>query len=160
MFERIEKALFAIRSVILNDEEIRKLIYNTEFNPLAGELPSIEDTLPYVTMKPFLTFDNEEGYTRNVELNIYVALGSSEDDVASAAVRINIVVNRDKWEIKDAIRPLRIADKIVDLLDMETHITSNPLMFHSVTELVVDDKLAGYSVLFDIADGIATINKF
>ena len=94
-------------------------------------------------------------------VNMFLADTGLDDEqiTLQGVLRINIVVNVDKWELVGGrCRPLALADRIIMLLNNENLGLSNPITFDSFQELLVSKKLVGYALLFNIADGVTEIN--
>lgn len=157
MFSRLEKMLPQIKSIILNDKVVRKLLYHDSNNAYNMDTPAIEDVEDYVTLRPIYTLDGHGKYEQNGMINIYWAK-VPRDDYDSVTImgilRVGIIFNVDKWELTGGrIRPLMIANRIVGLLDGNILETSNPMKFHSMEETIINKNLVGYTLLFSTTDG-------
>lgn len=163
MFERIDSTIRAIRRQLLNDEELRKLLYNDSNNALDIDAPSIKDVEKYITNHPIYEFENKEDYTQHGMINIFMSNSEPDDEQVSvsAVIRINVVYNCDKWTLKDgSCRVLKMLDRIIALIDNKKLNVSNPVEYNTSDELILSKQLTGYALLFYITDGSAELENF
>ena len=66
---------------------------------------------------------------------------------------------KTSWNINGDIRPLLMAQEIVNTLDGFKTDMSNALDFTSIVETVTSKDVVGYSILFDVTDGISDTNE-
>lgn len=161
MFERVEQMLQDARQLLLNDVVVRKLLYHDSNNALNMADVDQSAVEKYITNYPIYQFENKADYTQNAMVNLFLADTGLDDEqiTLQGVLRINIVVNVDKWELVGGrCRPLALADRIIMLLNNENLGLSNPITFDSFQELLVSKKLVGYALLFNIADGVTEIN--
>ena len=161
MFERVEQMLQDARQLLLNDVVVRKLLYHDSTNALNMADVDQSAVEKYITNYPIYQFENKADYTQNAMVNVFLADTGLDDEqiTLQGVLRINIVVNVDKWELVGGrCRPLALADRIIMLLNNENLGLSNPITFDSFQELLVSKKLVGYALLFNIADGVTEIN--
>ena len=161
MFERIESSLAAIKSVLLNDEIVRKLVYNDSNNALNIAAPNPDEANKYITLRPIYQFENMADFSQNGMVNIFFDNGSPavDDNALTGVIQVNVVFNIDKWElVNNKIRPIVLSDRIIKLLDGRKFTISNPLEFNSIQQLIISKQLVGYALLFDIVDGSGDID--
>lgn len=98
MFERIESSLAAIKSLLLTDEIVRKLVYNDSNNALNIEAPNVDEADKYITLHPIYQFENVGDYTQNGMINIFFDNGSPsvDDNALTGVIQVNVVFNIDK----------------------------------------------------------------
>ena len=163
MLDNIQSALFEIKRVLLEDEEIRKLLYNDSNDALNLDTPSTEDVDDYISLYPIYEFNTEAGYNHNCGINIVVPVIDPTDEVVQviASLTINVVVNSNKWILTgNKIRPLAIADRIIELLENKKFSASSTLSFDGMTNLIMTKRISGYALSFTMNDGTANIEKF
>ena len=165
MYRNIQKTLFAIRSVLLNSEIVKKLLYNDSNAALDMPAPKSEDVKDYITLQPIYEFGNDSNkkYEQNGMVNIVLEQNqpNEEDNSLIGIIRINVVFNVDKWElINDKIRPIELSNKIIELLDNKKFSISNPLSFSSMQPLILTKQLTGYALLFDMIDGSSNLENY
>ena len=163
MLKQIQTTLAGIKTVLLNDETIRKLLCNDSNNCLNMEPPTTKSAEKYITLRPIFQFENTDDYAQNGMINIYLSDGEPNDDMNlfQGIVQANVVYNVDKWELVDnKIRTLELADKVINLLDNKKFSTSNKLVFNSLQQLILSKQLVGYALLFNVDDGNSSLEKF
>lgn len=163
MLERIELTLAAIRTKLLKDEKIRKLLFHDSNNALEMLAPQENQIQNYITLKPVFEFENKNDYNQNTIVNIYTTQIIPTDDVKSCTgvVQINVACNSDVWELLDnKIRPLQICNKIIQLVHGQKFNVSNKLVLDSISDLIINKKMIGYALLFEITDGSGEDNNF
>ena len=74
-------------------------------------------------------------------------------------VRIIVMCDKSGWDLNGDARPLLIAQEVVNTLDNFETSFSNRLVFDSIVETVTSKDIVGYSLLFNVADGISDINE-
>jgi hypothetical protein len=74
-------------------------------------------------------------------------------------VRIIVMSEKSCWEINNDIRPLIIAQEVVNVLDGFKTEFSNSLEFSNIVETVTSKDVVGYSILFDVVDGISDVDE-
>ena len=163
MLERLESSLAAIKNCLLNDEKIRKLVYNDSNNALNLTAPTIDQANKYITLRPIYQFENMQDFSQNCMINIYFTDGDSLDEEVgiSGIIQISIVANIDKWELVDGkIRPISLADRVIQLVNNKKFTMSNSLSLESINQLIISKQLVGYALLFNIIDGSGDLDKF
>ena len=164
MLDNIQSALFEIKRVLIEDEEIRKLLYNDSNDALNLDTPSIESVDDYISLYPVYEFNTESGgYNHNCGISIGVSVIDPVDEVVQviASLSINVLVNSNKWVLTgNKIRPLEIADRIIELLENKKFSTSSTLSFDGMTNLIMTKRISGYALSFTMNDGTAKIENF
>ena len=163
MFERVQTTIKAMRTRLLHDECIRKLLFYDNNTALELDVPELKDVAKYITTYPVYEFENKEDYTQHGMINIFMTDSdpNDEDNSIMAIVRVNVVYNTDKWELIDgSCRPLTIADRIIELLNNTKLSVSNPVEYNNTQELIVSKKLVGYTLLFNLTDGNSDLENF
>lgn len=163
MLERIEQTIAAVKTKIINDEDVRKLLFHDSNNALNMLAPTVLETDSYITTKPVYEFENKNEYNQNSMVNIYMIEIVPTDDVKAfvGALQVNVTCNLDIWDLLDnKIRPIQICDRIIKLVHNQKFYLSNKLRLTNVTDLIVNKKMVGYALLFEITDGSGTQDKF
>lgn len=163
MLERLEQSIFAIKSLLLNEGDIRKLLCNSSNNCLNMTAPTLEEAQNYITLKPIYQFENKD-YEQNGMINLYYTELTPDDEVdtaVSGTLQVNVVYNVDKWELVDnKIRVIQLSNKIIKLLNNKKFNVSNQLTFASMQELIISKTVVGYALLFSITDGNSNLQNF
>ena len=163
MLERIESTLAAIKTKLLRDEKLRKLLFHDSNNALNMLAPSELEVDNYITLKPIFEFENKEEYNQNSIVNIYVTeIIPTDNEVSFTGIlQINVACNIDVWDLLDnKIRPIQICNQIIKLLNKKKFTISNNLELSNMTDLIINKKMIGYALLFEITDGSGENNNF
>lgn len=163
MLERVETTLAAIKNCLLNDDVVRKLVYNDSNNALNMETPDIDKANKYITLRPIYQFENMADFSQNSMINIYFTDGSPQEEEVGieGIIQINVVVNIDKWELVDnKIRPIHLANRIIKLLNDKKFTISNSLSLENINQLIISKQLVGYALLFNVIDGSGDLDKY
>lgn len=163
MLERVETTLAVIKNCLLNDDVVRKLVYNDSNNALNMETPDIDKVNKYITLRPIYQFENMADFSQNSMINIYFTDGSPQEEEVGieGVIQINIVVNIDKWELVDnKIRPIHLVNRIIKLLNDKKFTISNSLSLENINQLIISKQMVGYALLFNVIDGSGDLDKF
>ena len=163
MFKRLQTTLKGIKRVLLEDEQIRKLLYNDSNNALGLAAPAKEQVSKYITTHPIYEFEGRDDYTQQGMINCFISDSEPDDEikVTDSILRINVVFNVDKWELIDgSCRVLTLCERIIELVDNKKFSISNPISYNSLTELILSKKLVGYALLFNLTDGNSELENF
>ena len=158
MLERIESTMAAIRTRLSRDSLINKLLTYDGKDVLEAEVPFIkpEEMDKYITLRPIFEFENKKNYDQNSIINIYSTEFTPLDDVSACVgvLQINVVCNLDVWELdNNKIRPLQLAQRIVDLVNNKKFTISNKIVLSNISDLIISKKMVGYALLFELTDG-------
>jgi hypothetical protein len=118
--EIAEQSLYQIKSILMNDVTIRKLLYIQAPNALASETnvsAAAVDSL--ISIVPYL--QDDDGIENSAQSNflvIYVPYMSlKEDTMHTVSVNIDIFIYKDYYLLDGAkVRIMQIFNRIVDLL--------------------------------------------
>lgn len=163
MLENIQETLFQIRDTLINDEELRKLVYNDSNNALELDAPSKEEVSDYFSLAPIFEFNTEAGYDHNCGISlVFTELDEDEDiEEVSATLVVNVIVNNAKWLLTNKkVRPLAIIDRITSLLLNKKFSVAVPLEFRGASNLILTKQISGYALTFGVLDGSAEIENF
>ena len=163
MLERIESTMAAIKTKLLRNDTLRKLLYCDTPDALECEAPKAKEVNKYITLKPVYEFENKEDYNQSSMINIYTTQIDPADEgrYTASVIQINVVCNTDVWELDDSkIRPLRICEEVIRMVDKAKFSASNKLELATITDLIISKKMFGYALLFDLVDGSGEIDKF
>ena len=96
MLELIELSISAIKSLLCNNINIRKLLYNDSNNALNIEAPSEEEIKNYILTKPFYNLLDDQ-YNKNSIISIQLSNATPEEEkVIKSIIKISIITNVDK----------------------------------------------------------------
>ncbi len=153
-FERIQESLFAIRTVVLGNEGIRKLLCFDVRNPLQQNPPTFTKALEHTQMSPIFNV-NVEPYNKNTFITFVISKGDlDENNSHEVAIRISIISRNSLWELEsNKIRPLEIASEIVKILENRKVSASHKLIYEAMQLVVLNEDYSGYNVQFTLIDG-------
>lgn len=152
---RIEKTLFEIKRVLLENENIRKLLFNDGEDALRQPTPAVNEVDNYIVLDPVY---EAKDCSKGVFVNIIIESGNAqEDNIIFGTIRINIAANRGVWFIENGVRILRLGDEIINILEQCKFSISNNITFDSFSTLIIDKDLYGYTLSFDFSDGVGNI---
>ena len=161
MFERCEKTLFEIRATLLGSEKVRKLLYNDSPFALSLQAPTMEQVGQYIVTNPIFDMVETPEYDHNTVINIELDTLENNDTSVDGILRINVVCNAAVWTLDgSSIRPIQIADEVVRLLHNKKFSVADKLIFAQIIPLIINKKMIGYTLMFDISDGNGEIINY
>lgn len=161
MFERCEKTLFEIRAKLLNSEKIRKLLYNDSPYALSLQAPTVEQVDKYVVTNPVFDMVETPGFDQNTIIQIELDTVEDNETSIDGILRINIVCNSAVWTLdENCIRPIQITDEIIRLIDNVKFSVADKLYFAQLVPLIINKKMTGYTLMFNISDGNGMIKNY
>lgn len=162
IFDNIQKAIFEIRSLIQANPEVRKMVYFDGANALSQAAPTIAEVKDHFTISA--VFDvTKPPFTKNTIISIALTNSAYEEDsvLMSGVVRINVLTRSSLWEMENnKIRPLEIANIIVETLNNKKISASHKLFFSDIDLAVVDQEVNGYTLSFFLEEGAGLDEQF
>lgn len=155
---RVNDSFKQIRTQLLLNEKIRKYLYWDVINENTVA-PSIEMVKEHVYIQPIITVETTEPFNKKNYITITIPEGDANNNKMEYVVRIIIMSEKSCWEINNDIRPLIIAQEVVNILDGFKTYFSNTLSFDNIVETVTNKDVCGYSLLFSTADGISDVDE-
>lgn len=153
---RLEDTMRRVKQEILFNEDIRKLLYYENIEDI-NELksPSLQACADYIFLQPIVDTDVTEPFNKLNYITITVPESASSSNKIHYIFRVMIMCDKRCWTYEnDNIRPLRLAQLIINILDDKHFSCATPLSFVKVVETVTNKTTYGYSLLFDLTDGI------
>lgn len=151
---RADDVLKRLKTKILLDEEIRTMLYYDEVTT-DTVTPPVEIVADHVFIQPIIDTDVVEPFNKKNYITITFPEIGLNNNFVEYVVRIIVMCDRTTWLFNDQARPLLLAQKIINLLDGFKTKFSNELIFDSIVETVTNKKVCGYSILFNVQDGIS-----
>lgn len=155
---RVNDSLKKIKTQLLLNESIRKLLYCEEINNTT-KAPVIDQVKDHIYLQPIITVETTEPFNKKNYITITIPEGDKDNNKMDYVVRIIVMCEKSSWNINGDIRPLLIAQEVVNILDGFKTDMSNELNFTSIVETVTSKDVVGYSILFDIVDGISDVDE-
>lgn len=153
---RLNDTFKSIKTKILLNENIRNLLYYDVLSEENEEVP-VRVAAEHVFIQPVI--DVEEPFNKKNYITITMPDGDKSNNKMDYVVRLIVMCDKTSWNIDGDCRPLLIAQEIINELDGEKFKLSNPLVFSNIVETVTNKNVYGYSLLFDITDGISDIDE-
>ena len=153
---RLEDTMRRVKQEILFNEDIRKLLYYENIEDI-NELksPSLQACADHIFLQPIVDTDVTEPFNKLNYITITVPESASSSNKIHYIFRVMIMCDKRCWTYEnDNIRPLQLAQLIINILDGKQFSCAAPLSFVKVVETVTNKTTYGYSLLFDLTDGI------
>lgn len=155
MLKNIQKAIFEIRSLIQSIPEVRKLVYFDTKTALGENTPTITETQDHFTVSA--VFDiTEPPFDKNTIVSVGYKKGNYNDELVMmlGMININILTKSELWELSDnKIRPLEIANSIINKLNNIKLSTSHKLLLVGIDLAILSDGTNGYTIAFILEEG-------
>lgn len=154
MLTRIERTINEVREKLVSDADIRKLVFHDSNNALSMLTPATQEVQNYIVTRPIFNMCETEEYNINTLVQVELDTTDASEGYLDGVLRVNIVCNEEKWSLVGGkIRPMQIANRVIDLLNGNKFSCSNELSFASLVPLLINKKITGYALLFTIQDG-------
>lgn len=92
IFDLLQKGLFEVRTTLLGNSDIRKLVFHDTVDALENVTVSLEDADEHIIVSP--VFDmNEEPFDKNTIISIALNRANFSDDttMTSSIIKINVL---------------------------------------------------------------------
>lgn len=143
-----------IKTQLLLNDNIRKYLYYDNIIETM-EAPSIEVVKDFVFLQPVITVDTTEPFNKKNYITITIPEGDLSDNKIDYVIRIIVMCDKSCWVVNDQIRPLILSQEVINILDGFKTYFSNTLEFTSIVETVTSKDVYGYSLLFNVTDGVS-----
>lgn len=155
MLKNIQKAIFEVRALIQAIPEVRKLVYFDTRTALGEDIPTIEDTKDHFTVSA--VFDiTKPPFDKNTIVSIAYNKGNFDDEkvMMLGTMKINVLTKSELWELNgNKIRPMEVANYIINKLNNVKLSTSHKLLFLSVDLAILSEDHNGYTLTFILEEG-------
>lgn len=156
IFNKTEKSLFQIKSLLLQNEKIRKLLYHMVPNALDLQAPSIDQVKDLITLTPYL--EDREGVSnsfRNAFIAVYPTRFMLDTTSDLIQIAIAVFVTKDYYEMdQETIRTLSILAECENVLDNEKFEFAGHLEFQNgMIEIIDTNRFIGYITGWEAVDG-------
>lgn len=156
--KRVNDSLKQIKTKLLLDEDIRKLLYYDVVNKDTVS-PVIDQVKDHIFLQPIIDVETTEPFNKKNYITLTIPEGELNNHKMVYVVRVIIMCDKSTWELNGDIRPLLIAQLVSNILDGFKTEFSNALKFSNIVETVTSKDVVGYSILFDTADGISDVDE-
>ena len=155
---RLNDTFKSIKTKLLLNEDIRKLLYYDNVDE-STPVPPIQLAAEHVFIQPVINVETTEPFNKRNYITITSTEGDKINNKMDYIIRLIIMCDKSTWNLNGNIRPLLISQEIVNELENEKFQLSGPLVFDSIVETVTSKDVAGYSLLFDVVDGISEVDE-
>lgn len=156
IFDKTESALYQIKDLLLDNIQIRKLLYNMTTNALSEAEPSIEDVEQLITIVPYIDDENgvAESY-KNSFIVIYPTNFLFNENEVIINISIGSFVTKDYYELNNRkIRGLSLMSEISKTVSYEKLEFAGKMELMNVTSLTIDlGKFIGFTSNWEVVDG-------
>lgn len=152
MLERIEKSFFRIKDLLLENDDIRRLLVEDGPDALERFAPSVEQTKDYIVLRPVIDL-NDENYTRNTIAAITMPSIYLEDKYISTRMFLTFYTQNTEYELNnEQLRLFRLADLAAEILNNKKLYNAGTLELLSIREVVMNSSITGIVLEFSIND--------
>lgn len=153
---RLESTMRSIKTQLLLNENIRKLLFYTEIEDLEEvETPSINAVKSNIFLQPIIDVDVEPPFNKKNYITITVPDSRKRPNDIDYVFRVIVQCDKTCWTYGEGfIRPLRICQEILNTIEGQRFSCAGQLKFDSLVETVTNKTVSGYSILFSLLDGI------
>ena len=152
MLERIEKCFFRIKDLLLENEDIRKLLVEDGPDALQRFAHSVEDAKNYIVLRPVIDL-NDESYVRNTIGAITMPSIYLEDKYISTRMFLTFYTQNSEYELNDEqLRLFKLADIAAEILNNKKLYNAGTLELLSIREVVMNSSITGIVLEFSIND--------
>jgi hypothetical protein len=142
------------RYLVINTKDCMDLD-NQDYNKIISEM-SVSDLYEkgYIRINPKLSLPENEEIKSYILITFDSFSPSGNSEFRDCLVRFDIICHTDYWDIGNfAQRPLKIAGYIDGLLNKTKLSGIGELLFAGCNELVLDENLSGYSLVYAATHG-------
>lgn len=156
VFKKTEKSLFQIKALLLQNENIRKLLYNMRPSALAESAPTIDQVKDLISLTPYL--EDKDGVStsyRNAFMAIYPTRFILDTVSDLTQIAITVFITKDYYELdNESIRVLSILDEVQNTLDGEKLEFAGRLEIQNgIIEIIDTNRFVGYVTGWEVIDG-------
>lgn len=155
---RVNDSMKRIKTNLLLNDNIRQLLYYDEINS-STDIPLIEQVAGNIFIQPVIDVEVKEPFNKKNYITITFPEGDKENNRMDYVVRIIVMCDKSGWNLNGNARPLLIAQEVVNTLDNFETGFSNKIVFDSIVETITSKDIIGYSLLFNVSDGISDIDE-
>jgi hypothetical protein len=155
-FNELSNVINKMIEIILSDQELCKLIYYSEYNPL--NQPTITDSSILLFDKIF-PFPKQPGLQQEKGslINTYFLSSkpwSGNSGFKKELVCVDILCHLDNWKIENGIRPYEISKRLDFLFNNKNikEISNNRVYFDSWTNIRYSDYFYGFRLVYMITN--------
>lgn len=146
--------IFKVVTKLTKDQELCRLLYYTDNDPLAADKPDIkglELLNKNILVVPKIPDDVKTKENYIIVLFDNFIIDPSNQDFKIVTVRFDIICPFDEWLLESAsLRPYLLMQRIDDLFNQQKLAGIGNLKFNSAEQLVLSPALGGYSMEYAV----------
>ena len=147
--KNLNKGLYEIKTALLANEEVRKLLFYDQKDALEKTAPEISDVKDYIGFFP-ITESGITDYKKNTFIAITVPkldTDLQEKENIYFGFYLTVISKKDVWELNDnKVRIISLCDEIIKALDGKKISFPTPLEVVGMQQIVYDASTCGYVV--------------
>ncbi len=162
IFDNLQNSIFEIRQLIQSDPEIRKMLLFDTRDALEKTTPSFEEADEFIILSPIFDI-TEPPFDKNTIMTISVTRSNYNDELVTLnnIIKINILTRSELWELNNnKIRPLEIANKIIQKINNLKISASHKLYFLNIELAILNENVSGYALIFHLEEGSGLDEQF
>lgn len=154
--KNVQKAMFEIRTALLNNENVRKLLFHDSADALNLNAPTVEEVKNYVTFFP-ITQVGIQHFDKNTFMSITCPSidtdMTAEDKSIYIGYFITLISTKQLWELENnKIRLIELISEIIKTIDNQKFCLPSTLQVLNAVDLVLDETRCGYIVKIMASD--------
>lgn len=151
-----QKTMYELKTLLLNNENIRKLLVYDQSNALSITAPSIQEAAQHFSFFPISDM-GIKNYDKNTLMSLHCITIRPEEGEDTGGIHLGfgltIVSTRQVWELDDnKIRLLELISLILEELEGKKLSLPTPLEIFKVDDIILDDSRVGYMIKIYGAD--------
>jgi hypothetical protein len=155
-FLKTEKALFQIKTLLLQNTNLRKLLYNTVPSALEETAPTVSEVEELITLTPYL--ENDEGVANSYK-NAFIAIYPTRFNIDNIGdviqIAISVFVSKDYYELdNERLRVFSILEECEKTLDnVKLEFAGKLELQNAAIEVLDVNKYIGYITGWEVVNG-------
>ena len=149
-FLDINNDIYRIITVLNNNQNIKKLLINTDTSPLSKTEDIIKDLRDkQISRAPLLPFDEEEGSI--IVITIINGTVQQDSSALNTTLAIDVYTPGNQWIINEGVRPLMISHFIDNSIKYDFNQTGG--VKYRMTDIInsqLSDILLGYRMIYEV----------
>jgi len=147
LISNLNKTLYAIKSKLMNNNELTKLLFYSVTNPLeqADLTTAQKDTI--ITLNPIVEYNTDPNNTINNFISIGIPMIGFGDKTEGVLIRLDIAIvcHVDYWELNNnRLRLMKIAEVVFNELNEQKFSLSGKFIVDTFKPELFQNNLAGY----------------
>ena len=150
-FQQIVKIILKIANELMNNQNLCKLLFYSDSNPLAQDpITNTKETLykKNIQVKPVLPKPETQGCFINIIIED-IMTSPYNKEIFLVNIRFDILCPNDLWEIEDTqLRPFAIIEEIDKYIRHSPFTALGDVESKGASLITVTEELAGYSLYY------------